>query len=345
MSINNNPGVTNAGVFTLDAAGGLPAAGFALDAEAVASGGAFLASELEKRDMTIRKPLTSVTYPRDIPIKTGGGWVDYASAMAVAYGITGGSGEGAIHAGGANAIPVVQANLDKGLFKAHVFATTLRVMFVDMQRAAHIGRSLDQLLQDGIRLTYDKHMDENVYRGFTGYGTTGLLNNPDVAETTVSTGASGDTAWKSKTPAEILVDINEAITAVWAASDYDEDAVPNHILLPYEQLLYLHNTMISDLGEKSIMKYIEENNFAAKKGTPLYFGATKWAKGAGTGGTDRMTVYCNNERFLCTEEFVPLSRVMTAPNVANVCYDTAYMANLSEVEIMYGQTIGYFDGI
>lgn len=105
MPNTNNPGVTNAGVFTLDAAGGLPAAGFALDAEAVASGGAFLASELEKRDMTIRKPLTSVTYPRDIPIKTGGGWVDYASAMAVAYGITGGSGEGAIHAGGANAIP------------------------------------------------------------------------------------------------------------------------------------------------------------------------------------------------------------------------------------------------
>ena len=89
MPNTNNPGVTNAGVFTLDAAGGLPAAGFALDAEAVASGGAFLASELEKRDMTIRKPLTSVTYPRDIPIKTGGGWVDYASAMAVAYGITG----------------------------------------------------------------------------------------------------------------------------------------------------------------------------------------------------------------------------------------------------------------
>lgn len=27
------------------------------------------------------------------------------------------------------------------------------------------------------------------------------------------------------------------------------------------------------------------------------------------------------------------------------CYDTAYMANLSEVEVFYPQTIAYYDGI
>ena len=63
-----------------------------MDAAGIASGGAFLISELEKRDTLIREPLTSMTYPRDIPIEVGGGWVDYVSAMGVAYGITGGSG-------------------------------------------------------------------------------------------------------------------------------------------------------------------------------------------------------------------------------------------------------------
>ena len=38
-------------------------------------------------------------------------------------------------------------------------------------------------------------------------------------------------------------------------------------------------------------------------------------------------------------------RVMSGPNVANVCYDTAYMANLSEVEMYYPQTVTYWDGI
>ena len=43
-----------------------------MDAAAIANGGAFLSSELEKRDNTIRQPLTSFTYGRDIPVRVGG---------------------------------------------------------------------------------------------------------------------------------------------------------------------------------------------------------------------------------------------------------------------------------
>jgi possible bacteriophage protein len=304
-------------------------------------------SELEKRDPLIRKPLSSVTYPRDININTGGGWVDYVSAMSVAYGITGGSGNGPIAAGGANGLPIIQANMDKGVFKAHVFAASLRVMFQDMQRANQLGRSLDQMLTDGMRMAYDKHADQNVYVGLEEYNTTGLVNNPDAVETTVAgNGAtSPSTKWKDKTPKQILDDINTAITAAWAAAEYDESAMPNHILIPYEQYTYILNTMVTDLATETIMDYVMKNNVAAKNGGSLFIGATKWCKGAGAGSADRMIVYVNNERFLTMDELVPLSRIMSAPNVSNVCYDTAYMANLSEVQVMYPQTIRYYDGI
>ena len=49
------------------------AAVFNMDAAGIASGEAFLTSELEKRDMLVRTPLTSLTYSRDIPIRVGGG--------------------------------------------------------------------------------------------------------------------------------------------------------------------------------------------------------------------------------------------------------------------------------
>lgn len=340
-----NVGVHNAGVFGGRAA--MPAGPVpTMDAAGVASGGAFLVSELEKRDPLIRKPLTSVTYPRDIVIQTGGGWVDYTSAMSVAYGITGGSGGSPVTAGGANGIPIVQASLDKGLFKAHTFAASLRVMFQDMQRANYIGRSLDQLLQEGVRMAYDKHQDQNVYMGIPKYGTTGLLNNPDAVETSVAASGTGSsTKWADKTPRQILDDINAALTAAWAAAEYDESAMPNHILLPYEQYNYITTTMVTEIAAETILDYVMKNNVAAKNGGDLYIGATRWCKGAGTGGTDRMAVYVNHERFLKVEELVPLSRIMSAPNVANVCYDTAYMANLSEVEVYYPQCILYFDGI
>ncbi|MCI8420330.1 MAG: DUF2184 domain-containing protein [Oscillospiraceae bacterium] len=332
-----NVGTFDAGVITSSGGAAPGGSAMTMDAAGIASGMAFLTSELEKRDPLIRKPLTSVTYPRDIVVKSGGGWVDYVSAQAVGYGITGGS---PVQAGGANGLPIVQANLEKGLYKAHTFAAALRVMWVDMQKANYIGRSLDQLLQDGMRMAYDKHMDQNVYTGMEEYGSTGLVNNPDVTETSVTGGT-----WASKTKEQILADINSALTAVWAAAEYDEDAMPNHILLPYEQYTYIMNTMVTDLATETILDYVLKNNVAAKNGKSLYIGATRWCKGAGTGGADRMVVYVNHERFLQVEELVPLARVMSQPNATEFCYDTAYAANLSEVELFYPQTMQYFDGI
>ena len=343
-----NVGTTNAGTFTMKSAPGAMNGMPTMDAAGIATGGAFLTSELEKRDPMIRKPLTSFTYPRDIVIETGGGWVDYVSAMAVSYGITGGAVDSPVTAGGANGIPTVQASVDKGVYKAHVFAAALRVMFQDMQRSNYIGRSLDNLLQDGVRMAYDKHMDANVYTGIKTYGTTGLVNNRNAVETTAaSNGATSgaSTKWADKTPEQILKDVNDALAAGWAANEYDETAIPNHILIPYEQYLYIMTTKVTDLATETIYDFLMKNNAATKAGGDLFIGATRWCKGAGTGNKDRMVVYNNDRRFVKMDELVPLSRIMSQPNVANVCYDTAYMANISEVQIFYPTSIRYVDGI
>lgn len=310
----------------------------------ISSGGAFLSSELEKRDVLVRQPLTSFTYARDIPVKVGGGWVETVSALHIGYGVSGGSADGMVAAGGANGIPVVQANLDKEIYKSHIFAAAMRVMFADLQRTSLMGRSLDRMLTDGVRLSYDKHMDANVYMGLPTYGTTGLLNNKDAVAANVAA-VGGKTAWKEKTPDQILMDVNAALTATWAAAEYDPAAVPNHILLPYEQYLHVMNTKVSEFASETILDFILKNNVASKNGSDLFIGSTNWCRGAGVGGTNRMAVYVNNERFVAVEELAPLRRVMTQPNAANVCYDSAYMANLSEVEVFYPQTVRYYDGI
>ena len=121
--------------------------------------------------------------------------------------------------------------------------------------------------------------------------------------------------------------------------------MPNHILIPYEQYNYILTTMVTDLATETIYDFLLKNNAAAKNGGSLFIGATRWCKGAGTGDKDRMVVYVNHERFVKMDELVPMSRIMSAPNVANVCYDTAYMANLSEVQIFYPTSMLYVDGI
>ena len=337
----------NVGTYDLGRNASGPVRAFAMDDAGIASGQAFLTSELEKRDMMVRTPLTSFTYSRDLPIRVGGGWAEFVSAMQVGYGITGGAGEGIIQSAGANGIPMVQADFSKGLFKTHMIAAGTRVMWIDMQRGNMTGRNMDSLLRDGLRMSYDKHMDENAYVGFKTYGTTGLLNNPDALVTdAAATGTSSGTTFRSKTPDQILSDINMAILTAWEQAEYDLDAVPNHIILPYEQYNYLATTRVSDLAEKTILTFLLENNVAKQNGSDLFIGAASWCKGAAAdGSSDRMAVYCNKERYLAMDELVPLTRAMTSPNTQYFCYDTAYAGNISEVEVFYSQTIVYVDKI
>lgn len=342
-----NVGTSNLGLSGTQSARGGNAAVFNMDAAGIASGQAFLTSELEKRDMMVRTPLTSFTYTRDISIRVGGGWAETVSAMQVGYGIAGGSGEGIVHAGGSNGIPMVQADFSKGLFKAHMIAAGTRVMWIDMQRGNMTGRNIDSLLRDGLRMTYDKHMEENTYTGFASYGTTGLVNDPDVTimEAASNGAATPSTKWKDKTPDQILQDVNDVILATWERAEYDPDAIPNHIIMPYEQYNYIATKKVTELAEKTILKFLMENNVASLNGSDLFIGATKWCKGAGDDGADRLAAYCNKERYLAMDELQPLTRAMTGPNTENFCYDTAYAGNLSEVEVFYDQTITYMDGI
>ena len=328
----------NVGTFDLNTMQG-GAKPFAMDAAGIASGQAFLTSELEKRDMLVRTPLTSFTYTRDLPIRVGGGWAEYVSAMNVGYGITGGSGDNLVQASSVDGIPLVQANFGKDLWKTHVISAGTRIFWVDMMRGNMTGRNLDSLLRDGIRMTYDKHMDENAYVGFARYGTTGLINNPDVTVTN----ATG--AFTSATADAILKEINDAILDAWEAAGYDLDAVPNHIIMPYEQYNYIATTRVGNLAEKTILTFLLENNVAKQNGADLFIGATAWCKGAGTNSADRMVVYCNKERYIAMDELVPLTRAMTTPNAERFSYDTAYAGNVSETEVFYTETIVYVDGI
>ena len=160
-----------------------------MDASAITSGLAFLESELEKKDSMLREPLQSTTYPRDITIQSGGGWVEATSAFNVDYGVTGGSGSGAV-GGVSNAVRSIQANVGKDLFKVLPYEVTMNIKYVDVQRGMVTGRSIEKMYNDGIRLDFDKFMDSNVYVGNADYGTQGLVNQPGITPTSVKKSSS-----------------------------------------------------------------------------------------------------------------------------------------------------------
>lgn len=317
-----------------------------LDATAVSGGLAFLTSELEKLDPLLREPLTSTNYPRDIDIESGGGWVEATSAMNVDYSVTGGQGDGV--GGVQNNVRRIQANLSKDLYKVLPYEAAMSVKVQDVLRGGVTGRSIETIYETGVRLDFDKYMDINTYLGQAAYGTTGLLNNKQITAIAVATGKSGQTSWKDKTPEEILSDIDEAIVTAWNASDNDNSAIPNHILIDPANYAYINRTLISVngvTGAISILKYLLDNNIAAAKGVDLFIGESKFCKGAGVGANNRMAAYVNNRRFVGMDVPVPMSRIMTMPNINTATYDSLYMANVGEVKVHYVEPFIYRDGI
>lgn len=318
---------------------------YTMDAASLGTGMAFLVGELEKRDPKLLEPMTSTTWQRDIVAKTGGGWVEFSSNYFVDYGTVGANHRGIIGSQ-TTAIPTLQANITKDNYRVFTWSNVVKVPFIDQQKLQGIGRSLDEIYDKGLRLNYNKMLDENVYTGFSDYGTEGLVNNSNVTASMASQNAAGtSTKFKDKTPDEILNDINACITNAWANSGYDVDGIPNHIGVPPLVYSYLVSTKVSGAADKSILNYLMENNIAKANGVNLTIVPMRQLIGVGTGGTDRLIAYVNNEDKVNFDITVPLSRIMTQPSVTDMAYMTAYAGQVGQVKILYTQCIEYVDGI
>lgn len=315
-----------------------------IDAAGITTGMAFLEGELEKRDPKIREPLTSVTWPRDIVAETGGGWVDFTSTLNVDYATSGGN-DGSIVGGATDVISLVQANVNKDIYKVLTWAQGMKIPFVDSQKYQTIGRSIDSILDRGIRLNYNKSIDQLVYRGFASVGMTGLVNDPNIVSSVAPNGAAGSALWTSKTVDEILWDINKLLTEAWATSEYDESAIPNHLLLPPTKYSYIMSTRIGTSGDESILSYVQKNNLAKNQGRDLFIAPSRWCTGAGTGQTDRMVAYVNDKDKMYFDLPVPLTRAMTQPVALQFAYITIYAAQMGQVKFLYYQPARYMDGI
>jgi hypothetical protein len=315
------------------------------------TGMAFLVGELEKQDPKLLEPMTSITAPRDIDMIPGGGWVDITSNVFVHY-ATSGSDEDSIGAGETNNIPVSTANISKDVFKVHTFMENLKIPIYDDLKLQQIGKSLSQILDDGLRLNFNKLLDRNVYVGISKTGTYGLVNNPLVIATNAALNQAGTSRlWTQKTPLEIMADVNTAINTTWAQSEYDLDGMANHILIDPANFAYITNTPVTVAGTQSILNYLLENNIATSQGRKMDIFPSRWcgdnsgATKPGVGGTNRMVAYVKLPKRVNIDLPVPLSRVMQGPNTSQGSYETLYAGQFSQTKILAPTACAYYDGI
>ena len=302
----------------------------------------FLIRELEKVDEKILEPLSGTDWPRDMPVITGGGLVDSIASIDVTYASSGREDDN-IFFDAYNDIPVIQADMSKQVARTFNFAESLAFNVMEDMKMRSIGRDPVEFLNKGIRLHFDKIVDESVYVGIRKVASTGLCNNPSITRQSAQRGASNTTNWRDKTADEILNDINTALTAVWEENDCASDALPNHILIPVEQFGMLVTRKVSDDSERSILTYVLENNLSVRQGKELIISPCKWCTAVGSDNTDRMVVYMNQVDRICFNLTQPLQRVET--EYIDMRIKIPYYAQFSEVRFLYPTTVRYMDGI
>lgn len=326
-----------------------------------ASGGAWVQGELEKPDFNLNEPLTSVTWPRDIPYVTGGGFVDYTSNFFVNYG-TAGANEYGLMGVDTNNLPTIQQNVEKDVYPVNRFGYIIKVPLISQQRMQSVGRSLEDILQSGLRLNYDKMLDQNGYLGLPNIGVKGLVNQPTALnslgngrvvwrQNSPANGTGNSRKWVDKTPDQILTDFNNLLTQIWTNAQYDDDGMPNHIGLPPQVYANLNTRLVSTAGSQSILTYLKTNNIAANRGINVEIVPMRQCNEAGeplvsgTTSSGRMVAYRNDTKRLHFDETVPLTRLITQPSAEQVAYLNTYVASVGILKILYFQTIGYMDGI
>lgn len=320
------------------------------------STGAFLVGELERLDLKMHEPLAAVSYGRDIDLREDVTIADEVSSFTTStFGSAGGLGAGNGIGNGkswigksSDQISNVSVDIAKVPHALRPWALEIKYTILELESAAKLGRPIDQQKYAALQLKHQMDCDEQAYYGDTTTGDTGLVNCSTVTQVgPVANGAQGTPAWTTKTPAEILADVNTALNTVWANSAYA--IVPSRILLPPAQFGYIATEIVSTAGSVSILKYLQENNLLTTSGRgKIDILPVKWAIGAGAGGTigtqgvDRMVVY-TKEMDLIRWPMTMLQR--TPVQYDSIYHKTTYFCRLGVVEAVYPETVGYFDGI
>jgi hypothetical protein len=339
----------------------------AYDGKYYDSTGAFLHGELIRLDPTMHLPLAAVTWGRDIDLRQDVTIADDGTSFTqLSYGMPSGMGTPSNIAGGKawigkDANQITGVSVDTGLLvkPLRAWAMELKYTIFELESSLRLGRPIDQQKYDGIKLKWQFDIDAQVYAGDADVGAKGLVNMPLQASgvqgvgitTNLPNGAAGSSHWmglNAKTAAEILADFNYALNQVWQQSAWA--VVPSRILLPTQQYGFLATTLVSTAGTTSILRFIEENNLLARSGVgSLEILPCKWCNGAGAGGTlgqagtvDRMVVYTKDVNYVR----FPMTLLQRTPIQYDAIWQkTSYFAKLGEIEVPYGETIGYFDGL
>ena len=106
-------------------------------------------------------------------------------------------------------------------------------------------------------ISHEQKVNKLAWFGDAEYGLTGMLNNASVPASVAPNGGGGTPEWSTKTPDEILADLNGIVDTMIELTKGVE--VPDTILLPVAQNQLISSTARGTGTDTTIKKFFMDN--------------------------------------------------------------------------------------
>ncbi len=205
------------------------------------------------------------------------------------------------------------------------------------------GLNLTSERAEAARRGYEEFMDKLARLGSTVKGTTGLLNNPNVAVTNAIADGTGSSAlWSAKTADQMIRDVQGALTSVYSGSQTVEMA--DTVLLPITNMELLANTRVPNTFGNALDYLAKYNLYTHTTGAPLTIRGILNLNTAGVNGVGRMVAYRKDPRVV--KLHVPMvHRFLPVWQQGPITFTIPGIFRVGSVEVRRPGAFSYVDNI
>lgn len=254
------------------------------------------------------------------------------------------------YSSGAKDVNKANIGRDKSESKVHMAAVGYGYDLEEVGQAALLGIPLDAGKAAAARRAYTEFMWNVTLKGDTDKSLYGLVNQVGVTAATAPADGTGSvTTWfngsgvLTKTPAQIVRDVNALLTGIYTGSQTVELA--DTLLLPIATLAFLGASTMSDTNTESLLSFIQRTNiYTQSTGQQLTVRGVLGLDNAGAGGTKRMVAYRNAEDVAKLHLPMP-HRFLPVYQDGPTSWEVPGIFRTGGVEVMRPGAFRYLDGI
>lgn len=314
---------------------------------------AFVTSTLSKIHEKVYEPKVNTTYAVDIPVKVGGGMVDYVDFFSVDWAGRSTPAQN-LFPNNANVVPRVNASLEHKKVNVYTYEIAYDIKFIEIDKLNKVNftKSIEAIYKDIILADFELFVDQIAYEGNAATQTGGLFDSPNVPVMAVPQGTQDPTkAGLAAMKDEEIVSFFNGIFAYYLnETNNNMQMLPDTILLPMNDSAEM-SSRYSELYTDTLRNFLREHNVAADEanaaGVEFKVNIRGRARlnGKGTNSAGRAVVYRKDEDFVRIDLPYPIQAYYTGPNTDKFCYTTLFVGQISDVQMPYNDSAEDFGAV